>query len=365
MYIYQSDNWTKFIWDKDLISNKLLSVNKKAGYLSGRLSALGFDSCLKAMTDTITNDVIDSYQIEGVNLDSDMVRSSVARKLGVELPKHKEPTHYIDGIVEMMLDATANYSKPLTEKRLFIWHCALFPSNKSGINEINVGKYRVTGMKVVSGSWGREKVHYQAPEAEHIPEMMSQFIQWYNSDTKNVTYLKSAIAHLYFISIHPFDDGNGRMARAISDMALSQADNSKMRFFSMSNQINTEKKHYYDILERTQKGNGDITEWLMWYLSCMERAIDKSNDNLSMVVAKSIFWQKHSQVVMSERQKDMLNIWLDGYDGKLTAKNWAKLSKKSLDTALRDIDDLINKQILIPKDGAQRNVEYEINMSNN
>lgn len=194
--------------------------------------------------------------------------------------------------------------------------------------------------------------------------MMSQFLQWYNFDTNNVTYLKSAIAHLYFISIHPFDDGNGRMARAISDMALSQADNSKMRFFSMSNQINTEKKNYYDILERTQKGNGDITEWLMWYLSCMERAIDKSNDNLSMVVAKSIFWQKHSQVVMSERQKDMLNIWLDGYDGKLTAKNWAKLSQKSLDTALRDIDDLITKQILIPKDGAQRNVEYDINMLN-
>lgn len=360
MWIYETNNWTKFIWDRDSVSDRLMAVNKKAGFLSGRLSALGFDSCLRAMTDTITNDVIDSYKIEGVNLDSDMVRSSVARKLGVELPKHKEPTHYIDGIVEMMLDATANYSKPLTENRLFAWHCALFPTQKSGISDINVGKYRTTGMKVVSGSWGREKVHYQAPEAVAIPEMMKIFLQWFNSDNQNVTYLKSAIAHLYFISIHPFDDGNGRMARAISDMALSQADNSKMRFFSMSNQINAEKKHYYDILERTQRGDGNITEWLVWYLSCMERAIDKSNENLTLVLKKSIFWQQHSQVFMSERQKDMLNIWLDGYDGKLTAKNWAKLSKKSLDTALRDIADLVERDVLKAKEGGVRNVEYEV-----
>ena len=360
MYIYESENWANFLWNKDFINDKLLIINKKAGFLSGRLATLGFDSCLKAMTDTITYDVVDSYQIEGVNLDSDMVRSSVARKLGVEIPKHKEPTHYIDGIVEMMLDATSNYDKPLTDNRLFSWHCALFPTMKSGINDINVGKYRSTGMKVISGALGREKVHYQAPEAEQIPAMMSQFLQWFNSNNQYVTYLKSAIAHLYFVSIHPFDDGNGRMARAISDMALSQADNSKMRFFSMSNQINTEKSRYYDILEKTQKGDGEITAWLDWYLSCMERAIDKANENLSNVLKKSVFWQQNSQTILSERQKDMINIWLDGYEGKLTAKNWSKLSKKSLDTALRDIKDLVDKQILRPKDGNQRNIEYEI-----
>ena len=360
MYIYESQYWGKFRWNNEVVNQALLTVNKKAGFLSGRLAALGFDSCLKVMADTITADVVDSYQIEGLNLDSDMVRSSVARKLGVNLPKHKEPTHYIDGIVEMMLDATANYAEPLTHNRLWSWHCALFPTMKSGMIDINVGKYRTTGMKVVSGALGREKIHYQAPEATLIEEMMNDFFNWYNSYNQNVSYLKSAIAHLYFISIHPFDDGNGRMARAISDMALSQADDSKMRFFSMTNQINAEKRQYYDVLERTQKGNGDITEWLVWYLACMERAIDNSNDKLTTILRKSVFWQKNNQTVFSERQKDMLNIWLDGYEGRLTAKNWAKLSKKSLDTALRDIKDLVERHILAPKEGNQRNVEYEI-----
>ncbi len=359
MYIYESNNWPNFLWDKDYISNKLLLLNKDAGYLIGRLSDIGFDIRLKVMRDVVTDDVVDSYAIEGINLNEEEVRSSVAKKLGVETSIEKDSSHYIDGIVEVMLDATNNYDIPLTEKRLFNWHTMLFPNNA---RDIIIGAYRQTGMKVISGMMGREKIHYIAPQPTDIAPMMKDFLDFFNQKQDITTYLKSAIAHLWFVSIHPFDDGNGRMARAISDMALSQADNSKMRFFSISKQINIEKKYYYRILERTQKSNGDLTEWIDWYLSCMQHAIARSNDILSLILKKSLFYKRYSDKTLSNRQKEVLNIYLDGYEGLLTVKNWAKLSNVSQDTAMRDIKDLVDKHILIPQNNEKRNVKYNINI---
>lgn len=362
MYIYDSQAWPHFFWDKEKINPILNEVCKKAGYLYGRLSAFGFDNQQLAAVETLTQDVVDSYEIEGIVLNTEQVRSSVARRLGVEISKDVEPSHYIQGIVEMMLDATVNYTKPLTEERLFGWHAALFPTGHSGYQPIDVAQYRKRGMSVVSGAIGREKVHYRAPEAEKVSAMMTDFINWFNSKDVPYDYLKSAIAHLWFVIIHPFDDGNGRIARAISDMALSLADNSKMRYFSMSRQINMEKKKYYAALEHIQKSDCDITDWLEWYLGCMSRAIDTSNKTVSMVLAKAVFWQKHGDIPLTERQIKILNFYLDGYEGKLTAKNWAKEAKVSLDTAARDIKDLVDKGMIEPIEGKDRNVEYSFVM---
>lgn len=358
-YIYQSATWPHFIWDKDAAAELLSQVNRKAGHLFGRLHDLGLDTQLKAMTQMMTDSVVDSYGIEGIIIDMAQVRSSVARRLGVDIHSQTEPSHYIDGIVEMMLDATTNYRAPLTEDRLFGWHCALFPTNRSGMQGLNVGGYRTNGMDVVSGMLGREKVHYHAPEANDVPAMMKQYLEWLNGNHPR-DYVHSAVAHLYFISIHPFDDGNGRIARAISDMTLSQADDSPMRYFSMSSQVNREKKRYYDILERTQRGDGDITEWVNWYLGCLGRSIEASEDALSLVIRKALFWQHHADVALTARQRDVLNIYLDGYDGKFTVKNYAKQAEVSDDTAGRDVKDLLAKGILVPKDTSRRNVEYEI-----
>lgn len=358
-YIYESANWPTFIWDKDAAQTKLNETTRKAGHLFGRLHDIGITAQLQTMAQMVTDNVVDSYAIEGIALDSAQVRSSVARRLGIELQGNVEPSHYIDGIVEMMLDATTNYRTSLTEERLFGWHAALFPNTRSGIHGIKVGAYRTAAMDVVSGMLGREKVHYHAPEAAEVPDMMAKFLAWFNGPAPK-DYIHSAIAHLYFISIHPFDDGNGRMARAISDMALSQADDSQMRYFSVSSQINKEKKRYYDILERTQHGDGDITEWMEWYLGCIGRSIDSTENMLSQIVRKSFFWKTHAEDTVSVRQHKVLNIYLDGYEGKLTAKNYAKLAEVSLDTAARDIKDLVEKKMLAAKNNSMRNVEYEI-----
>lgn len=356
-YIYHSTHWPDFIWDLDCATEKQMTVVRKAGHLFGRLHDIGLDTQLRTMAECITSNVVDNYSIEGITLDAAQVRSSVARRLGVELPRHTEPSHYVDGIVEMMLDATTNYRSPLTLERLMRWHTALFPA---GANQgIRVGEYRTSAMDVVSGMLGREKIHYHAPEATDVPQMTGQFLEWFNAAGVH-DYVRSAIAHLRFISIHPFDDGNGRIARALSDMALSQADDSPMRYFSMSTQINKEKKQYYNILERTQKSDGDISEWVDWWLDCLGHAIDASEASMDLILRKSIFWQHHSDVSLNERQRNVLNIYLDGYEGKLTAKNYAKHAEVSPDTAGRDIIDLVGKGILIPKDGMQRNVEYEI-----
>lgn len=283
--------------------------------------------------------------------------------MGVHIIGDVEPSHYIEGVVEMMMDATRKYGQPLTDDRLFGWHNCLFPTGRSGMEIINVGKYRIDSMEVVSGTLDREKVHYQAPAADAVPAEMKQFLDWFNADSTPKDYIKSAVAHFWFVSIHPFDDGNGRISRAIADMALSQADDSSLRFFSISRQINKDKRRYNDILERCQKGGCDITFWIDWYLDCMLRAIESAGEMLSSILDKSIFWQTHSQVVVSDRQKSALNIYLDGYSGKLNVKNWAKQVKVSDDTAARDVKDLVEKGILVPKPGRVRDVSYGISIS--
>ena len=363
MYIHQTKDWPHFSWDKDAINAKLVNVNKAAGFLAGRLSAIGFDAQMSAAVETLTHDILASSEIEGVVLNSDQVRSSVARRMGVHIVGDVEPSHYVEGVVEMMMDATGKYNQPLTDERLFGWHNCLFPTGRSGMEVINVGKYRIDPMEVVSGTLGREKVHYRAPEADAVPSEMKQFLDWFNADSTPKDYVKSAVAHFWFVSIHPFDDGNGRISRAIADMALSQADDSSLRFFSISRQINKDKRKYNAILERCQKGGCDITLWIDWYLDCMSRAIDSAGEMLSSILDKSIFWQTHSQVVVSDRQKSALNIYLDGYSGKLTVKNWAKQVKVSDDTAARDVKDLVGKGILVPQPGRVRDVSYGISIS--
>ena len=363
MYIHQTKDWPNFSWDKDAINAKLAKVNKAAGFLAGRLSTIGFDAQMNAAVETLTHDILASSEIEGVVLNSDQVRSSVARRMGVHIVGDVEPSHYIEGVVEMMMDATRKYDQPLTDDRLFGWHNCLFPTGRSGMAVINVGKYRMDPMEVVSGTLDREKVHYQAPSADVVPFEMKKSLDWFNADLTPKNYIKSAVAHFWFVSIHPFDDGNGRISRAIADMALSQADDSTLRFFSISRQINKDKRKYNDILERCQKGGCDITLWIDWYLDCMSRAIESAGEMLSSILDKSIFWQTHSQVVVSDRQKTALNIYLDGYCGKLNVKNWAKQVKVSDDTAGRDVKDLVEKGILIPQPGRVRDVSYGISVS--
>lgn len=360
-YIHQSTQWPNFVWDKELVAGKLASVNKASGFLMGRLDAIGLNARLSANAEMLSNDIISSSEIEGIALNAKQVRSSIARKLGIPSDVDEPTSHYVEGIVEMMLDAVSHYRQPLTHDRLFGWHNCLFPSGMSGYSRIDVAQYRKGEMKVVSGNYGREKVHYEAIPAQDVQKEMDVFLEWFNTDINSPTYLKSAIAHFWFVCIHPFDDGNGRIGRAIADMALSQADDSSMRFFSMSRQINKDKKSYYDVLERvSRQTDADITEWLVWYLDCMARAINASDEMLSRILQKASFWQNHAHIAFTERQNKVLNIYLDGYVGKLTVKNWAKRCKVSVDTASRDIKDLVEKGVLEPQQGRMRDVYYGI-----
>src|SRR5574344_1241119 len=338
----------------------MAQVNRETGFLAGRLRTIGFDAQLSTAAEPIANDIVGSSAIEGIILDTSEVRSSVARKLRIKNADKKAPTHYVDGIVEMMLDATVNYLEPLSEKKLFSWHGALFPTGRSGLSEIHVGAYRTEPMQVVSGMFGREKVHYRAPEAEKIPAEMKIFIDWLNDKDVKPSYIKSAVAHFWFVRIHPFDDGNGRIARAISDMILAQTESNGHRFYSVSSEINKEKSAYYDVLEHTQHGKGDLTEWLAWYLKCIDNAVMESYTMLSGVLRKSIFWRLHSHSSMSEREKNVLNTYLDGYDAKLTIKNYAKLCKISAETAARDIHDLEDKGVLRMAQGRVRDASYSL-----
>ncbi len=362
MYIHKNENWPNFTWNKEVVNERLNAVNRTAGFLAGKLSVIGLDAQMSAVVESVAHDIVASSEIEGIELNNEQVRSSVARRLGVDIHGSVPSSRYIDGVVKMALDATVNYSSPLTDERLFGWHNSLFPTGWSGDVIIDVAKYRRGEMKVVSGVMGREKVHYIAPEANNVAAEMERFLEWFNS-ADNTGYLKSAIAHLWFVCIHPFDDGNGRIGRAIADMALSQAEDSQMRYFSISHQINKEKKQYYRILEKTQKGTCDITEWLAWYLDCLSRAIEHSGDILSKVLNKATFWQNNSTTTISERQKMVLNIYLDGYEAKLTVKNWAKHAKISTDTAARDIKDLVDKNVLVPQEGRVRDIFYGIKCS--
>lgn len=363
MYIHETDSWPIFTWDRTRTDPKLATINKATGYLDGILSAIGFDVKERAAVEVYTHDIVASSEIEGLLINSDQVRSSIARRMGIKITGEVPYGHYVEGIVEMMLDAVQGYDKPLTNDRLFGWHSCLFPGGRSGYEEINVGKYRVDEMSVISGVLDREKVHYRAPSPDRVQKEMDVFLKWFNDPSTPRDYIKSAVAHFWFVSIHPFDDGNGRIGRAIADMALSQADNSPRRYFSMSRQIGQEKNKYYDILERCQKGTTDLTAWIEWYLDCMLRAIKGAEEMLSSILDKAVFWQNHSQADINERQRTVLNIFLDEDKGKLTAKRWAKLAKVSPDTAVRDVQYLTEIGILVPEEGKVRNIAYGIKIS--
>lgn len=342
----------------------LAEVRHRQGRLLGRMEGLGFRLQAEANLRTLTLDVLKSSEIEGELLDADQVRSSIARRLGMDIAGLVPADRHVEGVVEMMLDATQHYKQALSADRLFGWHAALFPTGRSGMHKIVVAAWRDNQkedpMQVVSGAAGREKVHFQAPDADRLNEEMTRFIHWFNEDIKMDGVLKAAVAHLWFVTIHPFDDGNGRIARAIADMQLSRADESVQRFYSMSAQIRKERNVYYDVLENTQKGSMDITVWLVWFLECLNRAIKATDETLALVLKKARFWEKHATTLLNERQQLMLNKLLDGFEGKLNTSKWAKITKTSQDTALRDIQDLMNKKILTKEPGGGRSTSYTI-----
>ena len=360
-YNHQLKNWPQFYWQNDELINLLGQVRNLQGKLVGKMEALGFDLRKEAVLETITLDVIKSTEIEGEILNPDQVRSSIARRLGMDISGLVPSDRYVDGMVDLMLDAIQNYQSILTTERLFDWHAGLFPAGRSGIYRITTGDWRkdTTGpMQVVSGAMGKERVHFQAPDSSKIQDEMDRFIEWFNKNENPDPVLKAAIAHLWFVTIHPFEDGNGRIARTITDMLLARADGSSQRFYSMSAQIRLERKGYYDILERTQRGDLDITDWLKWFLNCLLNALTSTEALLLKVLYKSRFWNEHAGTSMNDRQKLLLNKLLDGFIGKLTSSKYAKIAKCSADTALRDIQDLINKGILVKEPSGGRSTNY-------
>lgn len=362
-FIYQQNNWPNFTWKNDEIINLLSEARNLQGRLIGKMESLGFNLRNEALLDTLTLDVLKSSEIEGEFLNPEQVRSSIARRLGMEIAGSVESDRNIDGVVEMMLDATQNCFKPLMADRLFDWHAALFPTGRSGMFKITVADWRkdTTGpMQVVSGTLGKEKVHFQAPDAELVEKEMKLFLDWFCNNQKTDLVLKAAVAHLWFVTIHPFEDGNGRITRALTDMLLAKADKSNQRFYSMSAQIRIERKEYYEILENTQKGDLDITEWMIWFLNCLINALKSTDSQLVSVLFKADFWTKNASTLINERQKKLLNNLLDGFDGKLTSAKWAKITKSSKDTAIRDINDLIDKGILQKEAAGGRSTSYEL-----
>ncbi len=359
-YIYQHDQWPDFTWKDKEINVILGKVRHLQGKILGQMGALGFSIKEEAILSTLTLDVLKSSEIEGELLNYEQVRSSIARKLGIEYAGMVHSGRDVEGVVEMMLDATQKYNETLDEERLFGWHAALFPTGWSGMHRIDAGCYRDGEMQVVSGPMGKEKVHYQAPSPKLIKQEMDKFLDWFNRETKIDNVLKAAIAHFWFIIIHPFDDGNGRIARAISDMLLARSEDSPQRFYSLSNQILIEKKVYYEILQKVQHSSGDITKWLDWFLNCLYRALISTEETLKRVLKKADFWNKHNDTVLNSRQRLMLNKLIDGFDGKLKTSKWAKIAKCSPDTALRDIKDLIEKGIMKQEESGGRSTNYEL-----
>ena len=362
-FIYQKDNWPNFTWKTEHVINMLSEARNLQGRLIGKMQLLGFDLRNEALLDNLTLDVLKSSEIEGEILNPEQVRSSIARKLGMEIAGSVDSDRDVDGVVEMMLDTTQNCFEPLTTERLFDWHAALFPTGRSGMYKITVADWRKdsTGpMQVVSGAMGKEKVHFQAPDSKLVEKEMLLFLDWFNNYDRIDQVIKAAIAHVWFVTIHPFEDGNGRITRALSDMILARADKSNQRFYSMSAQIRKERKRYYEILEKTQKGDLDITEWIKWFLQCLINALISTDSILKQVLFKADFWNKHSKSIINESQRKLINKLLDGFDGKLTSSKWAKITKCSKDTAIRDINDLINKNILRKEAAGGRSTNYEL-----
>lgn len=362
-YIYELPDWPDFRWDAGRVLNHLAEVRYKQAYLIGRMEDLGFKLKDEATLQALTTEVVKSAEIEGENLDPNQVRSSIARQLGIDNVALLPSDLHVDGVVEMLLDATRKYDLPLTPERLFGWHRLLFPTGYSGMRKIIVGSWRDDKegrMEVRDGVYGSERVYYVAPVADRLEKEMSTFLKWINHSSDTDLVLKAGIAHLWFVTIHPFDDGNGRIARALSDLMLARSEESRYRFYSMSAQIRLERDEYYSILGRTQKGSLDISPWLEWFLGCLSRALARAEGALKTVLLKASFWKAHEKSSLNERQRRMLNMLLDGFEGKLTTSKWAKITKTSNDTALRDINNLIEQNILIKEDSGGRSTSYSL-----
>ena len=363
MYIWEHEAWPKLVWQDTAIAGQLAAVRHDQGRLVGRMEALGFRLREEAVLQTLTQDVVKTSEIEGELLNTAQVRSSIARRLGIDIGALAPTDRNVEGIVEVMLDATGRYQEPLTADRLFGWHSALFPTGRSGMTRLRVGQWRDDSagpMQVVSGPIGRERVHFLAPSAARVATEMNSFLAWFNEPGPTDPVIKAALAHLWFMTIHPFDDGNGRIARAIADLALARSESSPQRFYSMSAQIRVERSAYYDQLEQTQKGGLDVTDWLIWFLACLQRAIHGAQDVLGTVMHKARFWERAGTVALNERQIAVLNRLLDGFEGKMTSSKWATIAKCSQDTANRDIALLMDAGLLRKGVGGGRSTHYEI-----
>ena len=362
-YIHARPDWPGFHWDRETLADLLASVRHQQGRLIGRMEALGFKLRQEAVLQTLTEDVVRSSEIEGERLDSEQVRSSIARRLGMDIGGLKAVDRNVEGVVEMMLDATRHYDQPLSIERLLAWHASLFPTGRSGMRPIKVGAFRDDSsgpMQVVSGPVGHERVHFEAPAAAKLDEEIRAFLEWFNGNSEADWVVKASLAHLWFVTIHPFDDGNGRIGRAISDLALARSEQSSQRFYSMSAQIQQERAAYYDTLELTQKGTMDVTRWMNWFLGCLGRAIEGAQATLGTVLFKSHFWEALADFPLNERQRLVLNRLLDSFEGKLTTSKWAKLGKCSQDTALRDILYLAKRGVLVRNPGGGRSTSYAL-----
>jgi Fic family protein len=366
MFVWEQSDWPCWRFDASVLSTALASVRHSQGRLLGRMEGLGFALRDQATLQVLTEDVLKTSEIEGQHLNPDAVRSSIARRLGVDIGALVPADRHVDGVVEMVLDATGGFASSLTRERLFGWHAALFPTGYSGLAKIKIGNWRDDSdgpMQVVSGPIGRQKVHYEAPPAARLKTEMDSFLRWFNSEQDIDPVIKAGLAHLWFVTIHPFDDGNGRIARAIGDMGLARSEQSSQRFYSLSAQIQLERKEYYDLLEKTQKGDLDVTEWLTWFLACLDRAIAGAENTLRMVVAKARFWERCAGISLNERQVKLINRLLDGFEGKLTSSKWATIAKCSPDSALRDINDLIERRILKKAEAGGRSTSYELDIT--
>lgn len=362
VWIWQYQQWPHFCWNNDSLINLLSQVHERQGRLLGKMSVMGLETQAASSLETMTEDVLRNAEIEGMILNAANVRSSVARHLGIETAGLPQPDHYTEGVVQVLMDAVKHCNEPLTEERLFNWHAAMFPTGRSGMVPITVGAYR-TGkepMQVVSGASGKEQVHYQAPPSDSIKEDMESFFLWFNENQSVDPLLKAAIAHLWFVNIHPFDDGNGRLTRTITDMLLVRADGLQQRYYSMSAAILKDKKAYYDTLEYTGKHGLDITQWIVWFLQTLDEAVLTALDKTDRIVQKSLFWQRQKDIVLNERQIKVINRLWDGFEGKLSTGKWAKMNHISQATALRDIQDLVEKGILHKTDEAGRSTNYEL-----
>ena len=363
MYIHERRNWPAFHWNIEKLAEPLASVRYRQGGLIGQMKGLGFRLQQEAVLETLTKDVLKTSEIEGEKLDAEQVRSSVARRLGLDIGGLKPADRNVEGVVEMMLDATGHYDRPLTDERLFGWHAALFPTGRSGMTKIKTGAWRdgsAGPMRVVSGAVGKEKVHFEAPKADRLKKEMTAFLKWFEGKDAIDPVLKAGLAHLWFVTIHPFEDGNGRIARAIADMALARSEHSSQRFYSMSAQIKVEHKEYYGILEHTQKGAMDVTAWMLLFLDCLGRAIDGAHLTLKAVTDKARFWDRIKDAPLNERQRSVINRLLDGFEGKLTSSKYAKLTKCSQDTAHRDIQALVERRILVQNPEGGRSTSYSL-----